>query len=176
MMGTNSLTKVSKSNKAFTLILSLFALVLTSVHASSVNPTESQEITHPITPGSSSSGVFHNTTNTVPPAKIKDNYITHVGSVSTKSKFSLNELRPLYLGEPSGVVHDFTLKVYQYNPSEKTYPAVNYLPTDKQKRILVTGGAGFVGSHLVDRLMKMGHLVTVVDNFFTGNKRYWGLI
>ena len=35
----------------------------------------------------------------------------------------------------------------------------------------MTGGAGFIGSHLVDRLMLMGHEVTVVDNFFTGRKR-----
>jgi nucleoside-diphosphate-sugar epimerase len=35
----------------------------------------------------------------------------------------------------------------------------------------ITGGAGFVGSHLVDRLMMEGHEVTVVDNFFTGRKR-----
>lgn len=35
----------------------------------------------------------------------------------------------------------------------------------------VTGGAGFVGSHLVDALMADGHEVTVVDNFFTGRKQ-----
>ena len=37
-------------------------------------------------------------------------------------------------------------------------------------RIVVTGGAGFVGSHLVDRLMERGDSVIVVDNFFTGRK------
>jgi len=38
-------------------------------------------------------------------------------------------------------------------------------------RILVTGGAGFLGSHLIDRLMEQGHEVLCLDNFFTGNKR-----
>ncbi|KAI3749224.1 hypothetical protein L2E82_19831 [Cichorium intybus] len=40
----------------------------------------------------------------------------------------------------------------------------------KGLRIVVTGGAGFVGSHLVDRLIERGDSVIVVDNFFTGNK------
>src|SRR5881628_2045019 len=39
------------------------------------------------------------------------------------------------------------------------------------KRILVTGGAGFLGSHLCDRLIGLGHEVLCVDNFFTGTKR-----
>jgi len=38
-------------------------------------------------------------------------------------------------------------------------------------RILVTGGAGFIGSHLIDRLMADGHEVICLDNFFTGHKR-----
>jgi len=38
-------------------------------------------------------------------------------------------------------------------------------------RILVTGAAGFLGSHLVDRLLKDGHEVLGVDNLFTGSKR-----
>eukprot|EP00249_Psilotum_nudum_P009164 c21748_g1_i1 orf=1-792(-) len=40
----------------------------------------------------------------------------------------------------------------------------------KPLRVVVTGGAGFVGSHLVDRLMERGDNVIVVDNFFTGRK------
>jgi len=39
-----------------------------------------------------------------------------------------------------------------------------------QKKILVTGGAGFLGSHLCDRLIQAGHDVLCVDNFFTGSK------
>ena len=39
------------------------------------------------------------------------------------------------------------------------------------KRILVTGGAGFLGSHLCERLIAEGHEVICVDNFFTGSRR-----
>lgn len=45
------------------------------------------------------------------------------------------------------------------------------LSDHRRKKILVTGGAGFVGSHLVDKLMMEGHEVTVLDNFFTGQKK-----
>ncbi len=38
-------------------------------------------------------------------------------------------------------------------------------------RILVTGGAGFIGSHLIDRLMEQGHEVICLDNFYTGTRR-----
>ena len=50
------------------------------------------------------------------------------------------------------------------------WPEVANLPESQRLRILVTGGAGFVGSHLVDRLMIQGHDVIVLDNFFTGRK------
>ncbi len=42
---------------------------------------------------------------------------------------------------------------------------------DSRKRILVTGGAGFIGSHLIDRLLGLGHEVLCLDNLFTGTKR-----
>ena len=39
------------------------------------------------------------------------------------------------------------------------------------KRILVTGGAGFIGSHLCERLLDEGHEVTSIDNYFTGSRK-----
>jgi len=46
-----------------------------------------------------------------------------------------------------------------------------HLPDTSRMKILVTGGSGFVGSHLIDRLMMQGHEVTALDNFFTGQKK-----
>ncbi len=40
-----------------------------------------------------------------------------------------------------------------------------------QNKILITGGAGFLGSHLTERLLREGNDVLVVDNFYTGNKQ-----
>lgn len=57
------------------------------------------------------------------------------------------------------------------NTAPKDFPLVRQLDYRDKKRILVAGGAGFVGSHLVDVLMQQGHQVTVLDNFFTGSKR-----
>jgi hypothetical protein len=45
------------------------------------------------------------------------------------------------------------------------------LPDHQRMKILITGGAGFVGSHLVDKLMMEGQEVVVIDNFFTGQKK-----
>lgn len=42
---------------------------------------------------------------------------------------------------------------------------------NSRKRVLVTGGAGFLGSHLIDQLLDRGHEVVCADNLFTGTKR-----
>jgi len=55
--------------------------------------------------------------------------------------------------------------------TSQTVMKTEKLPDHRRKKILVTGGAGFVGSHLVDKLMMEGHEVTVLDNFFTGQKK-----
>ena len=47
----------------------------------------------------------------------------------------------------------------------------NRLRGTSVKKVLVTGGAGFLGSHLCERLLEAGHEVLCVDNYFTGNKR-----
>lgn len=70
--------------------------------------------------------------------------------------------------QSKSVYHPDTQSI-SYTTLSRFHP-VRLLPAEKRKRILVTGGAGFVGSHLVDRLMLLGHEVTVLDNFFTGSK------
>jgi UDP-glucuronate decarboxylase len=40
-----------------------------------------------------------------------------------------------------------------------------------ETRVLITGGAGFLGSHLCERLLADGAIVLCVDNFFTGSRR-----
>jgi hypothetical protein len=71
------------------------------------------------------------------------------------------------------LMEDKLLLSRQSLPTDRA-PTVMETPTlsdHRRKKILVTGGAGFVGSHLVDKLMMEGHEVTVVDNLFTGQKK-----
>jgi len=56
-------------------------------------------------------------------------------------------------------------------PANNVYPDIKFRSYKDRKRILITGGAGFVGSHLVDKLMTDGHEVFVADNYFTGSKK-----
>lgn len=97
--------------------------------------------------------------------------VSKVGHSSVGSNAELNYLRDLYLPKEQ---HDREMDREKGTITYKTitsYPPVKQLRPSERKRILVTGGAGFVGSHLVDRLMWMGHDVIVLDNFFTGSKR-----
>jgi UDP-glucuronate decarboxylase len=57
---------------------------------------------------------------------------------------------------------------------EKRESTYHYFTYHKPKRILVSGGAGFIGSHLCDRLVSDGHDVICLDNFFTGTKKNIG--
>jgi UDP-glucuronate decarboxylase len=90
-----------------------------------------------------------------------------VGDDAIGSCFNLSTLRELYM--QFKFIHAQETKDHSiyYN---KTFAPVKQLAKNAKKRILVTGGAGFLGSHLVDRLMLMGHEVIVVDNFYTGKK------
>ena len=64
-----------------------------------------------------------------------------------------------------------TMRAAATRDGDTGYPPVKKLPSNKKLRVLVTGGAGFVGSNLVDKLMREGHEVTVLDNLFTGRKK-----
>lgn len=63
------------------------------------------------------------------------------------------------------VVH-FYIDVY----SIVTVPIIAVKTVMKMKRIVVTGGAGFLGSHLCEYLLAQGHEVLCIDNLYTGNK------
>ena len=51
-------------------------------------------------------------------------------------------------------------RISELEASRKSYPTVQFRNVKDRKRILITGGAGFVGSHLTDKLMAEGHEVS----------------
>jgi UDP-glucuronate decarboxylase len=55
--------------------------------------------------------------------------------------------------------------------TERLLPMPNGSPALTERRVLVTGGAGFIGSHLCERLLERGDEVLCVDNFYTGTRR-----
>jgi UDP-glucuronate decarboxylase len=55
--------------------------------------------------------------------------------------------------------------------TESLLPMPNGSPALTERRVLVTGGAGFIGSHLCERLLERGDEVLCVDNFYTGTRR-----
>ena len=103
------------------------------------------------------------------------------GKVNTKPKKKSSLQQPL-LAEKEKRTNDEAWKRFLVDQQllstqsvpTRTTPQIMFtpvLPDSHRKKILVTGGAGFVGSHLVDKLMQEGHEVLVVDNFFTGQKK-----
>ncbi len=71
-------------------------------------------------------------------------------------------------------IREQIMKTVRTESKATTFPPVKVIPDGDRLRILVTGGSGFVGSHLVDRLMMAGHQVIVVDNMFTGRQKNVG--
>jgi UDP-glucuronate decarboxylase len=101
--------------------------------------------------------------------------IQSVGHASVGSAVPLNVLHRLYLDQKlpiddNNVADKAEEMPLNYRYKSQDYPPVMMRRITEQHRILVTGGAGFVGSHLVDRLMLMGHHVIVMDNLYTGSR------
>ena len=70
------------------------------------------------------------------------------------------------------VANSFSPSLPQFFPLiRENFPPPNPRRPFEVMRILVTGGAGFIGSHLIDRLMEQGHEVICIDNLYTGHKR-----
>jgi len=110
---------------------------------------------------------------------VHTNSLISLGSIESKisSNGGDDQIRNLSNADLSGVmmrlIENKNLLATQSMPTHRspTIMETVVLSDHRRKKILVTGGAGFVGSHLVDKLMMEGHEVTVVDNFFTGQKK-----
>jgi NAD dependent epimerase/dehydratase family len=94
-------------------------------------------------------------------------------SGSVNPRVLTDEAKPDRSDAEKRLIEDHDLLSTQSLPTSTTPVIMKTLklPDHQRKKILVTGGAGFVGSHLVDKLMMEGHEVIVLDNFFTGQKK-----
>ncbi|KAE8009476.1 hypothetical protein FH972_005913 [Carpinus fangiana] len=78
-----------------------------------------------------------------------------------------------FISDPTRETHNYRPALQDQRSAFQMYSSGGKVPLGLKRkglRIVVTGGAGFVGSHLVDRLIERGDSVIVVDNFFTGRK------
>ncbi|KAL8193320.1 hypothetical protein R6Q57_026901, partial [Mikania cordata] len=86
-----------------------------------------------------------------------------ISTISIAENSSDNDITSIAISNRESITH-FHRPVSQ---------AVGRIPVSiggKRRRVVVTGGSGFVGSHLVDKLIARGDDVIVIDNFFTGRK------
>ncbi|CAF3213133.1 unnamed protein product [Rotaria socialis] len=97
-------------------------------------------------------------------------YHNYYGILSSLIIFTFIHIFQVINGEENRI-SSLEKRIQELEARQQQYPEVTFLTYKDRKRILVTGGAGFVGSHLIDRLMLEGHEVIVADNFFTGRKR-----
>ncbi len=91
-------------------------------------------------------------------------------SIENGNGLNYDSVKQIIKSEVDGLIA-VPSKITSYTKDMTLYPPVQNLPEMERLRILVTGGAGFVGSHLVDRLMMEGHHVIVLDNMFTGRQK-----